>query len=193
MAKKGERTWEDEKKFQAQLEEYKQLRAEILTRSRGVYYMILALFYPAALGFGIARSDHLITLMTAFLPLIIWIMDIQNDYSIHRLGAYIELQLERKLVGLNWEHYKEEERPLRPRLDRCFAILSQMLLPLLVVLSSGMSLLLWFSNKGPYYFLFMWGGISVLLLILSIVAFVYRSNIKKYRERLRRILGGAER
>ncbi|MBA7605716.1 hypothetical protein ES703_12850 [subsurface metagenome] len=172
----------EEMKFQAQLEEYKQLRVEILNRSRGVYYMILALFYPPAIGFGLARSDHLITLATAFLPLIIWILDIQNDYSIQRLGAYIELELEEKL-GLKWE--KEKDNMPKPNLHQLFYILNIIFLPLLIFLSSGLSLVLWLNKNGEASFLYIWGTVSVVLLMLFILALVYRLSMPKYRKRLR--------
>jgi|GEM_PF-5533700 len=99
-----------EMKFQAQLEEYKQLRAEIFQdfRSSDVRYTILVLAYTAAITLMVSifeEPDPFLVLITAFIPLVIWIMEIERSYGVAHTGTYIAFMLEKELHGLNWESY----------------------------------------------------------------------------------------
>lgn len=180
-----------EMKFQAQLEEYRQLRAEILNdfQTNNVIRTILVTIYAAIIS-CIAMvyislkelPDPLLVLATVLFPLVIWVWQITRSYSIQRTGLYIEVALETELEGLNWETYVRLRNKPGYRLKRFgFPGLSF----ILIMISVVGSLVLWFMpNESIATGWAFWGAVF-LVVILVILCFVFSDLQPRKREKLK--------
>lgn len=172
-----------EMKFQAQLEEYKQLRAGMMgwsTRS-GTYHTILILANAAAIPVGFHISNPVVFLAAGFLTLIVWGLEIRRHRAVQRLGAYIGAVLEKNLSGLRWEKFTASDREKKTNWSY---FLSSLPFLCLALFSLGASGSFWFTSKPWMDFPWIWWVISSIFIVVLIVLLVSLFRIYSYRKRM---------
>jgi len=188
------KTWKDEKKFQAQLEEYRQLKSEILSiyqttnTIRSIIiaaYGAIATIISTVYVFRQEWPDPVLVLSTVFLPLVVLLMRFFSTNTMVKIGMYIEFALERELDGLNWETYVG----LRARKEYRLIEFDPPLLPMVLILFSvGSSIGIWFTAKKSIApALVFWGLIIFVGAILFLSIFLGISSIKKRARLAKRV------
>lgn len=158
----------------AMLEEYRQLKAEILKifDRRSALFNVAATISSALLAAGIAAKRPEITALSSLISSAIWIDDNKSIDNMDRIGAYIRVAIEPAFPGLAWE--KAHQKAMQARSSAGFARrLTNVFVyryPVLSLASYAVTLLL-ISNRG-YTFneLLLTGTLLVISILLFIAA-----------------------
>ncbi len=105
MTKVEEKTTKSSKLTEVEIEEYRALRAEILTyisaKQNLIYLSVLVVL--ALLGLQITTRLYLFSLCTVVAIIVFYIQDFSYKIGIAECGAYIRAKFEDKSNELNWE------------------------------------------------------------------------------------------